>query len=89
MARNGFTLVELLVALTIFALLAAAGVSLLSISVTTQGQVTARLDADADVGRTLSLLGQDLAQAEPRSWRDGTGTPRAAMTLGQEGALVS
>jgi general secretion pathway protein J len=89
LARNGFTLVELLVALTIFALLAAAGVSLLSISVTTQGQVKARLNADAGVGRSLSLLGADLAQAEPRSWRDSSGASRGALSLGQDGALVT
>jgi len=43
MNRNGFTLVEMLVALGIFALLAVAGVGVLRSSVDLQGAVDTRL----------------------------------------------
>jgi general secretion pathway protein J len=88
-ARNGFTLVELLVALAIFGLIAAAGVSLLSISVQSQARVTQRLDSDGDTGRILSMLGQDFAQAAPRAWRDALGSSRSALELGRDGALIT
>jgi general secretion pathway protein J len=88
-ARNGFTLVELLVALAIFGLIAAAGVSLLSVSVQSQARVTQRLDSDGDTGRILSILGQDFAQATPRAWRDEFGSSRSALELGRDGALIT
>ena len=59
----GFTLVELMVALFIFAILSAAGVMLLSGSIGAQGAVQQRLDGLADVQRAASLLTVDLAQA--------------------------
>ncbi|MBJ7378471.1 prepilin-type N-terminal cleavage/methylation domain-containing protein, partial [Sphingobium sp.] len=46
-AEHGFTLIELLVALMIFALLAGAGVLLLGNSVSAQAQIKARLDDSA------------------------------------------
>ena len=61
--EDGFTLVEMLVALTIFALLAAAGVGLLRSSVDTQAAVDRRLAALGSVGRLHALLASDLSQA--------------------------
>lgn len=62
----GFTLVEMIVALLIFAILAGAGVTLLRASVNTQEAVG---DALADLGaaaRLRALLSNDLAQAVVR-----------------------
>lgn len=76
----GFTLVELMVSLFIFALLSAAGVALLAFSVRAQG---AAGDALRDVGalrRVNALLGADLAQAVPRPYRDSAGALRPAFT---------
>lgn len=65
-AEHGFTLIELMVALMIFAMLSAAGVMLLSGAVRAQGQVAAKLDDLASVQRASALLTADLAQAVPR-----------------------
>lgn len=70
---RGFTLVELVVALFIFGLLAAAGVALLSFSVRAQAAASASLDAVGDTQRMAALLTADLAQAQPRPVRDADG----------------
>lgn len=74
MSRNGFTLVEVMVALFVFAILSAAGVMLLSGSVRGQGVVQTRLDGLAEVQRAASLMTADLAQAVPRISRTPAGT---------------
>lgn len=74
MKRNGFTLIELLVALFVFALIAAAGVMLLSASVTAQGAARERLDDMAGFQRAMSLMTSDFAQATPRITRTESGT---------------
>lgn len=80
MTRNGFTLVELLVALLIFGLLSAAGVSLLSFGVEARTRSVERMDATAAILRTRGLLTADLAQAAPRTYRleDGRTAPAFA-----------
>ena len=87
---NGFTLVELMVSLFIFGLLAAAGVGLLSFSVRAQEAAEARLGDLADLRRAGTLLAGDLAQAAPRMARDGTGTARAAFygVGGEQGGVA-
>jgi general secretion pathway protein J len=69
MKRNGFTLVEMLVALGIFALLAAAGVGVLRSSVDVQGAVDSRLTDLSAVARLNAMLSNDLAQALDRPTR--------------------
>ena len=73
-AEHGFTLIELLVALMIFAMLASAGVLLLGNSVSAQAQVKARLDDMAAVQRAGGALAGDLGQAVPRITRTEAGT---------------
>lgn len=85
MKNDGFTLVELMVALLIFGMLAAAGVALLSFSVKAQETADVRLGALADVRRAGALLTSDLAQAAPRLTRDEAGVTRAAFGGGGEG----
>ena len=79
---NGFTLVELLVALTIFALLSAAGVTLLSFSVRAQAAADERLTRLAEIRRAGALLTSDLAQAAPRISRDEAGAVKPAFVGG-------
>jgi len=67
----GFTLVEMLVALTIFAILAAVGVSILRMSVDTQAAVGRRLGEIGEIGRLQASLANDLGQAVDRRSRDG------------------
>lgn len=70
---TGFTLVELLVALLIFAMLATAGVALLRVSVDSQALAKTRLDAIAGERRIDALLTADLAQAVGRTVRNDAG----------------
>jgi general secretion pathway protein J len=74
MRERGFTLVEVLVALTIFGLIAAGGVAILSFSVRAQGATAAKLDDVTALNRTVSVLSADLAQAQFRPARDERGT---------------
>ncbi len=84
-AEHGFTLVEMIVALFIFALVAATGVALLTFSVRAQASAGLKLDAVADQRRMSALLTSDLAQAVPRVARDVDGQPVRAFR-GNDGA---
>ena len=70
----GFTLVEVMVSLMTFGMIAAAGVAILSFSVKAQSSTGARLDDISALTRTMSILSADLAQASNRSSRDESGT---------------
>lgn len=70
----GFTMVELLVALAIFALVSAAGVVLLRASVDTQAALTGRLGEGSAVTRLRAMLTAELASAQPRPRRDAGGS---------------
>ena len=71
--QSGFTLVEMLVALVIFALLSAAGVTVLRASVDTQGAIDRRLAHIGELGRLHALLWSDLAQVVDRPTRAESG----------------
>jgi len=71
----GFTLVEMLVALSIFAAIAVMGVGLLRSSVDTQDAVQARLKAMGGINRLRAVMANDLAQALPRATRGPSGDP--------------
>jgi general secretion pathway protein J len=86
--RAGFTLVELLVALALFGLLAAAGVGLLAVGVTTREATDARLAGQGALLRTRALLLGDLGEAVPRRWRDGSGRAQPAFASDIGSGLV-
>ena len=75
---RGFTLVEMLIALTIFGMLTAAGVALLTLTVRTQATSERLLDEVGELRRAGALLTADLGQAAPRISRDRDGRPRPA-----------
>jgi general secretion pathway protein J len=81
---TGFTLVEMLIALTIFGMITAGGVALLSFSVRSQDMAERQLETLAAIRRAGALLTADLAQAAPRTWRDGEGRPQPAF-IGSNG----
>ena len=83
-AEHGFTLVEVMVALLIFAMLAAAAVAILSMSVRAQAVTGQKLDAMAAVSRTTAILSADLAQAVARPTRDEGGVQTPAMVAGPD-----
>ncbi|WP_447751501.1 type II secretion system minor pseudopilin GspJ [Sphingopyxis fribergensis] len=70
---RGFTLVEMLVALSIFAAIAAMGVGLLRSSVDTQDAVQGRLKAMGGINRLRAVMANDLAQAVQRPTRGPAG----------------
>lgn len=83
--RSGFTLVEALVALTVFALIAAAGTAVLSMSIDNRFAVRTASDRSAALQRTRSLLKADLGQATTRRTRDRNGEPQALALVGAKG----
>jgi len=86
--RNGFTLVELLVALLVFGLISAAATALLAFGVEARARSGERLDAVAATVRTRALLTADLAQAAPRPYRRSDRSPAPAFG-GEDGALLA
>ncbi|HEV2569374.1 type II secretion system minor pseudopilin GspJ [Sphingomonas sp.] len=89
MKDNGFTLVELLVAVLIFSMLAVAGVGLLRFSVDAQAATGERLKLLASQRRIESLIMSDAAQAVPRITRNEAGDPiQAFVGDGQGFTLV-
>ncbi len=70
---RGFTLIEMLVALSLFAAIAAMGVGLLRSSVDTQDAVQGRLKAMGGINRLRAVMANDLAQAVQRPTRGAAG----------------
>lgn len=81
-ARAGFTLVEVLVSLLIFALIAAAGSAVLGMTIDNRFAVKAASDRTADLQRMRSLLRADLGQAAARRSRGPTGRPQPQAMIG-------
>lgn len=82
MKRAGFTLVEVLISLLIFALIAAAGASVLSLSIDNRFAVKAASARTAGLQRMRSLLRADLGQAAARRSRGPTGRPQPQSMMG-------
>lgn len=89
-AEHGFTLVEMLIALMIFGMLTAAGVTLLTLTVRTQETSERLLNQLGEVRALGALLTADLGQAAPRIRRDADGRRVAAFrgSAGNEAQLV-
>lgn len=71
--RRGFSLVELLVAMAVFAALAAAAYGGLSSIARTRGELAERQDRFAAVTRAIGVLERDIRQAVARPVRDRSG----------------
>ena len=73
--RTGFTLIEMMVALFIFALITAAGVAVMSSTLTNQTRVRVHVERYAELQRTRAILKADLSQAASRRTRGEDGQP--------------
>ncbi|RXR08358.1 type II secretion system minor pseudopilin GspJ [Pseudoxanthomonas composti] len=91
--QGGFTLIEMLVSLALFALLGAAGVFVLAQSLDAREVVDARVARLGELQRARALLRADLAQAAVRRTRreDGATERNAfnAQPAGASGPLLS
>ena len=76
---NGFTLVEMLIALVIFALIAGSALMLLRFSVDAEAASRTKTQEISAARRFLSVWNADLAQAVPRPARDSAGVAGAAL----------
>ena len=87
--EHGFTLIEMMIALLIFSMLAVAGVAILSFSVRAGAATGTRLDDVAALNRTLSVLSADLAEAVDRPTRDEAGIVRPAFAGESAGSAAA
>lgn len=85
---NGFTLLELLVALSIFAVMAAMAYGGLSSVIEARIQVDAALERNQRLQQTIFRLQSDLGQIAARDIRDEFGDARPAL-IGDTGAVLA
>jgi general secretion pathway protein J len=76
--QTGFTLIEVMVALFIFALLASAALALLTVSVDSENVAREKSDQQAMLRRFSTILRQDLAHSLARPSRDDRGNFKSA-----------
>lgn len=79
---GGFTLVEMLVALLVFGLLSAGGVSVLVYAADNREVISARMERLGEFQRARGLLRADLSQAAVRRVRQSDGTATRAAFIG-------
>lgn len=71
--RNGFTLIEVMIALGLFALISVAGIGLVEAVIGVQERTRTRLDRIAEIRRAEFVIGLDLDQIEATGF-SGTAT---------------
>lgn len=86
--RNGFTLVEMLIALMLFAVIAVGAIGLLRFSVDAELASRNKTDSIAAQRRFLSVWTADLAQAVPRPVRDQAGASHSAFEADVDGVII-
>ena len=88
--NNGFTLIEVMVALAVFGVMALLAYMSLGQTLANADMLTARMDRLQSVQRTISYLSSELLQATPRSVRVELGdapTPALQSSFGSDFAL--
>lgn len=89
--RTGFTLVEVLVALAVFALIASAGTAMLAATADARMSVKASAQRLGDFQRARALMRSDIGQATTRRVRNADGTSQTQAFGGAseaQGALL-
>jgi len=88
-AEAGFTLLEILVAMAVFAIMAGMAYAGLHTVLGTRQATESRADSLAQWQRFVYAVNEDLAQAVPRSVRDELGSEQLAFTGGNDATLLS
>lgn len=88
-ASRGFTLLEILIAMAVFAIMAAMAYAGLRAVLDARAGTEQRSDSIAALQQTLYLLNEDLAQALPRSIRDELGSEQPAFSGGNGEELLT
>jgi general secretion pathway protein J len=83
--RKGFTLVEVMISLLIFAMLAGAGAAVLGVTIDNRFAIKAAGERVGDLQRMRGLLRADLGQATARRSRGPTGRPTPQPIAGAAG----
>ncbi|MEW6766158.1 MAG: type II secretion system minor pseudopilin GspJ [Pseudomonadota bacterium] len=86
--NSGFTLLELLVAIAVFAFLAAMAYGGLSAMMRTAEGTGAAREGLAQLQRGLRVLDEDMRYVINRGARDGLGTPQPAFASGSDGQTL-
>ena len=81
---RGFTLLELLVAISIFAVISLGGYQMLRSLMDTQERVEGQARFQAQLNLALAIIGRDFKQLAHRPIQDLHGEPREALVLGGE-----
>lgn len=85
--RAGFTLVEILVALFIFAIIGLIGTQLVGRVTKQQTLLAGRGDRVMEIQRAMQVMKRDFMQINQRSIRDGLGDLRGALVLDDDNLL--
>ena len=88
MKRNGFTLVEMLVSLLIFSLIATIATAMTAGATCSFAATSSALSAMGDLDRMRSVLAADLGQAAQRPSLAADGKPMPAFTLTADGFVL-
>ncbi|TGX54260.1 prepilin-type N-terminal cleavage/methylation domain-containing protein [Sphingomonas gei] len=87
--ESGFTLIELMISLGLFALIAVAGLALVEGIINVQGRTEKRLDRLADLQRTMFVVSSDVEQiADGRLSGSGSNLSFTRAAPGMGGAAV-
>lgn len=84
---RGFTLIEVLVAFTIFALIGVISAQLLSQTLDSQANLSQRGQRLSDIHRAMQIIQRDVMQVVDRTVRDGYGDHLPALLIGTDGVL--
>lgn len=89
MTARGFTLLEIMVAVAVFGVMAALAYGGLNQLVDQQRHLETLASRFARIQKSLHLLERDLHYATPRGVRDALGTPEPALIGGNQGGLLA
>lgn len=84
---GGFTLIELMVAVGIFAVIAAIAYTALQTVMNTRQRTELQMQRLAQLQMAFTIMGRDIEQAVRRGVRDNYGDPMPAMTGSMSGAM--